>query len=1553
MKKSFKSILSLVLCFVMLVGMVAVGGGGFVELIKSVGIKASAANGNVCQIGSTEYATLQAAIDTGSAGDTIEMIANAQISDSVTFNKNMTLDLKGYSIEMAQGSGYSVISIMSGTLTLRDSSGGNKGHITGGSATNGGGIYIYGGGTLVMDDVIINSNSANNLGGGVYVDDNAIFTMLSGSIEDNSAPTGGGVYVAKGGTFNMTGTSGGSISENQSPYGAGVYVLGGTFTMDKGTISSNSNGETGGNYGGGIYGCENAMITIKGGTIENNTATCGGGICNNGSAITMTAGSVSGNNAEGGAGAYIEDGTFTMTGGSISSNTATENGGGVLVGDDSENEGKFIFSGGDIQGNSAKCGGGIYNLNGEVNMGSATISSNLATAEGSDAKGGGIYNNADGLLIITNGILEDNEADEGGAIFNNGALTIRGGTVTGNSATSGGGIKYGLGSLTLSELVTVYGNTASDGENLLVADGDNENSNLIAVGLDGLDEGSLIGISCESTPTSSASVAISDTSGGRYIDYFFSDNDDYIIINEGGALKLSLPDDDVAVNKITGRIYETVQSAVNSATNGDTIALLRNKKERITITGKSITLDLNGHTLNGNKEGTVITIDEDAGLTLEDSSESGRGIIKGGFATQNTDYAGGVYIGKNASFVMNGGNIINNEGYWSGGVYIDEGASFIMNGGSISSNSGMYGGVYFNSGSFTMNGGKIENNSGISTGAVSGYNGTFNMYDGEITGNTGFNYGAIYLSQATFNMFGGSINGNSGASFAIMNPDQGAVNIYGGSITDNINSGSGGGILTYGTSTIAIRSYPSNYEGTKYPIVITNNTGAGTTANVCLKSGITITVYGEPLADSRIGVSTEDAPDATTDVAFTGENAADYENYFFSDNSNYRVINDSNVLKLTLRGDNVAENVDKDYLYESVQEAVNHAAPGDTIKLIYDVTETVTVSNKEITLDLNGNTLTCASGSPALTVSGSGELTLIDSTASSANTNGLGSVTGGAANNCAVLVNGTNAYFTMTGGTISYNSGYGIKLQNGYLTINGGSFENNDSYGIYVTGGYGTMNGGNISNNENSGIYLIGGSFIMNGGEIKSNTATNGAGVYSNGGSFNMTGGLICGNNASNNGGGIWLGNGSSYFAMTGGKITGNLAKTNGAGVYFSQGNVLLGGSAYIEENFKTDDESENNLYIGSGNTVSIDEDAPFTSGASIGVSSLVKDVITSNGVENDCKYFTSDDNKYFVDYYIDEDDSEYNGLTLAEDNTAYSAKFVARNLTLSDSIAVNYKATISGYTDYYVEFSIQNGETREWATTRISNPSASTYSGGDCFKFSFKGVNPQRMNDNISATLYGKMKSGNVVAIQTDENYSIRQYILNVISKDENSDWYKLLSNLVAFGSSAQVIMNYETNNLVSEYFNDVDNYSPVINEKSDFENLYKETESDGGVDFTSIGLDVSSSVLIRVRFELEEDDIEDVVIKAKIGDDPVQTLEIKNDGKYYVELPGVYAANYGDLITFTCFVNGVEKDNLEYSVNSYLLNHYDDDETTFPGGTFTKAMLSYGYAANEIKNK
>lgn len=202
--------------------------------------------------------------------------------------------------------------------------------------------------------------------------------------------------------------------------------------------------------------------------------------------------------------------------------------------------------------------------------------------------------------------------------------------------------------------------------------------------------------------------------------------------------------------------------------------------------GKSLTIDLNGHTLTAAENSQAFRIQNGA-LTIEDSGSTG--VIQGsGTVTGN---GGAIWMSSsdsNNALTLTGGTIRGFTATDGGGVYVS-GGSFKMTDGTISTcnatNAG--GGVYVSSGSFEMSGGSIENctaheGAGVKVLASSG-KASFSMNgSGKIKNcNTdGVSISAIGNGTPEFTMVGGTIEDSSGYGVWMA---AGSAVMSGGSVT--------------------------------------------------------------------------------------------------------------------------------------------------------------------------------------------------------------------------------------------------------------------------------------------------------------------------------------------------------------------------------------------------------------------------------------------------------------------------------------------------------------------------------------------------------------------------------------------------------------------------------------------------------------------------------------------------------------------------------------------------------------------------------------------------
>src|SRR5438105_2321894 len=247
--------------------------------VATLALGAGTATGATLNVCSTcSYTTIGAALAAAPNNAKIVIAAGTYPEGPLYVVKNVTLSGAGAGATIiTDGSPGSVISIGQAlTVTIKGVT------ITGGSNPNsdggtlcpffpavGGGICILPSSRVTLSAIDVSGNSSPNLGGGIF-DDGGMVTLLSSTVENNSAPSGGGIF-----------SQGTTIGPN------GVTITGSTVS-----------GNSAANDGGGIYNEPSSILIVnKGSAVSTNIAGGdGGGIFNNGSA-TVIGGTVSGNSA--------------------------------------------------------------------------------------------------------------------------------------------------------------------------------------------------------------------------------------------------------------------------------------------------------------------------------------------------------------------------------------------------------------------------------------------------------------------------------------------------------------------------------------------------------------------------------------------------------------------------------------------------------------------------------------------------------------------------------------------------------------------------------------------------------------------------------------------------------------------------------------------------------------------------------------------------------------------------------------------------------------------------------------------------------------------------------------------------------------------------------------------------------------------------------------------------------------------------------------------------------------------------------------------------------
>jgi len=247
--------------------------------------------------------------------------------------------------------------------------------IMGNSALGGGGMSCIGG-ILTLDGLVIDSNNADDLGGGVF-GDSCIVDVRSSNLSGNTASSRGGGFSAQDSAY----------------YG--------DWNIDDVTIRGNSADD-----GGGFYSFAVDVVVLDS-TIEENIAASDGG------------------------GLYCENGDIDVSNTEITGNTAGDDGGGIF-----NNGGSARIANSTLSSNSSNQGGGIANHGGEMVVRETSVVSNQAAGDGPNSGGGGGVFSTGGSLELDGALISDNEAvGDGGGLKGLGTrLELANSTFSGNTA---------------------------------------------------------------------------------------------------------------------------------------------------------------------------------------------------------------------------------------------------------------------------------------------------------------------------------------------------------------------------------------------------------------------------------------------------------------------------------------------------------------------------------------------------------------------------------------------------------------------------------------------------------------------------------------------------------------------------------------------------------------------------------------------------------------------------------------------------------------------------------------------------------------------------------------------------------------------------------------------------------------------------------------------------------------------------------------------------------------------------------------------------------------
>ena len=828
--------------------------------------------------------------------DVITLDKNVTLSEAWKPTESVILDLSGYKLSLER------VDVQDGvTVTITDSK--DSGKI---EATSTRSVVVSNGGTLILENGTITSTQLDS-SDNIAIFNMGTFTIKDGKIEGGKK-AGTGVYntVRNSGSLVerdvICNIEGGVIEASYGVCAFGPGVPNGdltqvdnkklTINITDGTIKTNGQGiatnASSGRYAG-------FTVNMSGGAIEDIDNASTGMYLPAIGVTNITGGTITASQA-----IRIGAGELNISSGTITC-TAKANGKDLIPGGSGGTTGAIVVgkaSGGyvgDIEVNVS--GSAVIQNTAEKSDDSGTVyptivvsDKNMAdtadqpfldpvtgkkiekTFDYSETKASVIVNaRVDGDVVKTSTLPQEiDNAKDGG----NTTLEISGGTVTGNviNQTRSSDLEITGG--------TITGNVtnSSKGETVI--------SNAEVTGT----------VSNTGEGGNKGSVAIIDSTVGAV-----TEGQGIILVNtsvDGGEPTTDVGDN---VAMVGAKVYLTLEGAIDAADPGDTVTLLANVTESVTIdAGETIVLDLNGHTLK-NTEGSH-TITNNGELTVQDTSAGRTGTV------DNISHGkAAIYNEVGATATLNGGTYTRS---------MENGIDAEYNGGNS-----YY--TILNHGTMTINNGVTVNQGADRNGKYSSL-----VENGWYNGNQN---GTEAPSIMTINggTFGGGLN-------TIKNDDYGQLKINGGMFSSYAQAC----VLNWNEATIS----GGTFDGTGASNGVVLN---GYLNNTMDKGKLTIT-GGEFIGNAI--VEKMDESQTSGDIQITGGTF------------DVRVIAaslDDDTLKIT--GGNYSVSVPQTYLassvnaelrratgttpysyYERVADATAAAQPGDTVTAVNVAEGTIT-----------------------------------------------------------------------------------------------------------------------------------------------------------------------------------------------------------------------------------------------------------------------------------------------------------------------------------------------------------------------------------------------------------------------------------------------------------------------------------------------------------------------------------------------------------------------------------------------------------------------------------
>ena len=281
-------------------------------------------------------------------------------------------------------------------------------------------------------------------------------------------------------------------------------------------------------------------------------------------------------------------------------------------------------------------------------------------------------------------------------------------------------------------------------------------------------------------------------------------------------------------------------------------------------------------------------------------------------------------------------------------------------------------------------------------------------------------------------------------------------------------------------------------------------------------------------------------------------------------------------------------------------------------------------------------------------------------------------------------------------------------------------------------------------------------------------------------------------------------------------------------------------------------------------------------------------------------------------------------------------------SVTLKNSLDVNFFATLGDATDAKMTFEVGS---------KVEMVEGTVLEDGRT-KFVCSGILPQKLNDEIKATLNAKV---NGTTVSQTVTYSVREYCGNLLAKEDTSETVKkLLVDLLYYAEAAQNYANYETDDLATQNLTDAQKALKSADTTADITATAGVTgTADEHYKWFSAALRLENAVAVRIKFAAPS--LEGLTLKVTMNGRTVtyteENITDEGEGYYSILFNNIGAAEYGDTITAIMEKDGTQiAETLTYSVAAYIREAVATESTTEKTLALVRALWSYGESAKAV---